>query len=265
MKKDKVWYIISFILILGGIGSIFDVELPIICGLLMIIIGLAMLPIINTYVEKIKYGKVIRIVLIVLLMVLCGSIINREGNDLPDDNHIKNDSQTNDGHTNKTQETITEQLENIFEKYNFPQYDNLTITYNGGDIVLVKYHIAPETVWTSTSFIRDCFGTYVSYCMDVYKNVDFRKESNIDDPNTTYIKLIVTSTFIDSYGNEKEEVAFRIEMKRDKFENYDWNNLQSRNLNWEQIKNDCDVLNVHNAILKDFNTKKFFLVLYSQK
>lgn len=69
-----------------------------------------MLPIINIYVEKIKYGKVIRIVLIVLLMVLCGSIINREGNDLPDDSNIKNN-----GHTNKTQETITEQLENIFE------------------------------------------------------------------------------------------------------------------------------------------------------
>lgn len=101
--------------------------------------------------------------------------------------------------------------------------------------------------------------------MDVYENVDFRKESNIDDPNTTYIKLIVTSTFIDSYGNEKEDVAFRIEMKRDRFENYDWNNLQSRNLNWEQIKNDCEVLNVHNAILKDFNTKKFFLVLYKEK
>lgn len=117
-----------------------------------------------------------------------------------------------------------------------PDTDRYGISFHFDDIALDE-----------TSFMRQMFSAYVDICRDAYA---------LDDVNI--VEMYVFTDMTDQKGNTASEKVFSISMEKDKFQEYNWDNLNNQKVNIDVIQNDCRIFYVHPGIFQNFNEKGFY-------
>lgn len=59
---------------------------------------------------------------------------------------------------------------------------------------------------------------------------------------------------VDSRGNEAVGKAIQLEMSRDAFETYNWENMEYKKGMFQQFSSDCDTCYIHPGILNKIDT-----------
>lgn len=137
----------------------------------------------------------------------------------------------------------------IASKANEVKPENLTVqVYPATGRCNVNY-ITRDTFWDETDFIRSQISAYINFCLDAYE-VD----------GITDVFFMVSTEMTDTKGNKEDEVVMKIEMKKDAFGTYNWENMEYRPGMFEQFEADCSVLNIHAGILNNADTDKIYYV-----
>lgn len=132
--------------------------------------------------------------------------------------------------------------------------DSLNIKYSDLDIYqddpnrpqyIIRY-LSEETFWDEKDFVTSNISNYINIC----------KEAYVKDTNK--IELIVYVKMTDPRGNENEEKALDMCMTKDKFNQYNWENLQYSMIDFDILKSDCEDLYIHPGILKNVNTDDLY-------
>lgn len=144
-------------------------------------------------------------------------------------------------------EATPESLSQFFENYNKIKCEDLSVEMSNGDKTCkVKFKNA-SSAWDETSFTREQLTAYIDFCKTAY---------SVGEINEVIWQSLVDMT--DARGNEKTETGITIDMKKDKFSQYDWDNMSYKSGTFTQIENDCDIFNVHAGIAKNVSYDKVF-------
>ena len=104
-------------------------------------------------------------------------------------------------------------------------------------------------MFDENSFVRDGFSTFVKYGREAFKI------NGVD-----HVLIDLTTTLVNSYGEESTETGMTIEMTRDNFQKFNWENLEYTPVR-KQIESASEYFFIHGAIQKDLNNDKLYLVL----
>lgn len=147
------------------------------------------------------------------------------------------------------EETMEDKLEALFLDGEEMEAENTEVRYVADTGYASVSFTARAAAWDETAFLRDCLSCYVNFCRAAYE---------LDGVNDVFLCIFTEMT--DSRGNSQDEAVFKMEMPRDAFQQYDWENMAYRSGTFEQIKADCVLLDVHAGILSRAETEKIFYV-----
>lgn len=141
----------------------------------------------------------------------------------------------------------------IFNPSTPPEQANPTIPPIPTYEFIEETGIAAKTInitnaWDANDIARTCFSAFVKFGQIAFKNTQIETAL-----------LECKAEFIDSRGNKSVETAIHLKMFRDKFQKYNWKNLEYRPI-YHQLKNDCSNFYIHPGLEKDINPQKIFYV-----
>lgn len=144
-------------------------------------------------------------------------------------------------------EATPESLSQFFEHYNKVSCEDLTVDLSkNGKTCKVNFKNASSS-WDETTFVREQLTGYIDFCKTAY---------SVGEINEVIWSSLVEMT--DARGNANTETGITIDMKKDAFDKYDWDNMSYRSGTFSQIEADCDIFNLHAGIAKNVNYDKVY-------
>jgi len=104
-------------------------------------------------------------------------------------------------------------------------------------------------MFDSNGFVRDGYSTLVRYGREAFK---------IDGVDHVLIDL--RASFTDNYGNSHMDTGMTVEMTKENFQKFNWDNLEYTPVS-KQIEAASEYYFIHYSIQKNLNTDKLYLVL----
>ena len=143
--------------------------------------------------------------------------------------------------------TYIDAVKYIAEKELKNDGENLKITtsYYDGDNIMINYLV--KSYWDGSDFVRKAFSHYVNVCKEAYTHKD-----------AIEIYFNVDGVLIDSKGQEEVRTLIYLIMPIENFRTYNWENLKMRNLDFNQISQDCKIFNIKRPLINDFDESKFY-------
>lgn len=99
--------------------------------------------------------------------------------------------------------------------------DKFDISYEEGTKIATITK-QPSDYWDETALVKQAYQEYVKYGLKAFQ---------IENANKIIFKYY--DKFIDSYGKESDDVAIRIEMTKDEFQKFNWQNLVGQNIYYQ--------------------------------
>lgn len=141
-------------------------------------------------------------------------------------------------------QTTEEKLTAIIDSLNF-KYSDLKIYQNEGSVKISLHY--DDDSWDETKFCSDCLTDYINLCAQAYQI------EGIDN-----VQYFVFCKLIDSRGNEVSEKGFAMSMLKDKYEAYDWDNIEFVAGSYSQIEADSEYIDIHEGIKKNVDFNKMY-------
>ena len=111
----------------------------------------------------------------------------------------------------------------------------------------VVQYTARGATWDETSLLREQLTAYIDFCRTAY---------TIDGVDS--VIFMVSADGTDARGNASTFSVFNVEMPRETFGKYDWDNMRLRSGSLEQIKEDCSVFWVLPSVMDSANAEKIY-------
>ena len=147
--------------------------------------------------------------------------------------------------TTKSNDATVKSLTKIMGKINGYGSDkkSVTVTLDASGNASVSYTATNPT--NEEYLIDNCVSNYINFSRKAYKY-----------DNVTVTTFDVKTSMVDSYGKESNDVIFSIQMTKDNFEKYNWDNLYDGIL--ESMEPNCTVFYIYPGILNKIDTSKIF-------
>lgn len=126
--------------------------------------------------------------------------------------------------------------------------EGVEIKYNQYDKVAILTK-TEESSWDENSLVRDAYTTFVKYGREAFK---------LDGVDHVMVNL--NTTFTDSYGNNKTDTAVVVEMTKENFQKFNWDNLKYTPVS-QQIETASEQYYIYPSIEKKLDTSKLYLVI----
>lgn len=145
----------------------------------------------------------------------------------------------------KSNDATVKSLKKIMEKINGYGSDkeSVTVTLDASGNAYVSY--TATNVTKEEYLIDDCVSNYINFSRKAYKY-----------DNVTLTTFDIKTAMVDSYGNVDDVLIFSMQMTKDNFEKYKWDNLFDGIL--QSVEPNCSVLYIHPSILKEIDTSKIY-------
>lgn len=127
--------------------------------------------------------------------------------------------------------------EGIFESLNIKCSDLQIIPSSSELRISFK---SEQTAWDATDLVSRTVTDYIDFCKLAY---------GLD--GVDHVVFFVFTDFTDPKGNTSTEKAVAIGMPKDRFETYDWSGLLFKPGLYEQLEQDCDLLDLHAGLASD--------------
>lgn len=148
--------------------------------------------------------------------------------------------------TEKTYTASDDSLKQLFSNTILTKYENLTVSYDEVNSCYSISYFPVDDFWNETTFIRQCFNDYINYCQEAYL---------IDD--VTNVEFHTSMNLTDSKGNVELKEVFHVRMNKDKFQSYNWDNLEYENI-YDSFTSDCDFFWIYPGVLQEVDTSKIY-------
>lgn len=190
-----------------------------------------------------KEGKKSKTWIIVVVVIF--AVLAVIGANLPED--AKNGSSSNSSSTTTKKEYI-DVVKELVEKELKNKAKDITITNSTeqGECIKVQYFVT-ESAWDETDFVRDGFSHYVNVCRDAYT------EANAKD-----IYFCIDGEITDGKGNKETRTLIYLDMPIDKFNTYNWKELDCVNLDYDMVAGDCNIFMIKRPIDGNWNPADFY-------
>lgn len=132
--------------------------------------------------------------------------------------------------------------EGIFESLNIKCSD-LKIIPSGSNLQIS--YVSEQTAWDATDLVSRTVTDYIDFCKLAY---------GLD--GVDHVDFYVFADFTDPKGHTVTEKAVAIGMPKDRFETYDWSGMLFKPGLYEQLEQDCDLLDLHAGLASDVDTSE---------
>lgn len=147
--------------------------------------------------------------------------------------------------TTKSNDATVKSLKKIMEKIDgdFSDKKSVAVTLDDNGNASVSY--TATNISAEQSLIDDCVTNYINFSIKAYKY-----------DNVTMTTFDVKTSMVDLYGNASDDLIFSIQMTKDNFEKYNWDNLGLGIL--DNMEPNCSEYYIHPSILKEIDTSKTY-------
>lgn len=142
-----------------------------------------------------------------------------------------------------TPESMTELLQNTSKSE--PENISVNVDPDTGECKVI--FTGRSDVWDETALIREELTGYINFCRIAYAA-----------DGITDVSFYIRREMTDAHGNAEDEFVVKIGMKKDAFLAYNWDNMKYKSNSFPQIKDDCDLFNVHAGIMRKVDESKVF-------
>lgn len=132
--------------------------------------------------------------------------------------------------------------EGIFESLNIKCSD-LKIIPSGSNLQIS--YVSEDPAWDATDLVSRTVTDYIDFCKLAY---------TLD--GVDHVDFYVFADFTDPKGNASTEKAVAIGMPKDRFETYNWSGMLFKSGLYEQLEQDCDLLDLHAGLASDVDTSE---------
>ena len=177
------------------------------------------------------------------------SQVLKSGSEIYPNNATDSDNSESESTTESTEKSYTandDSLKQLFSDTILTKCDNLSVSYDETNSCYSISYFPIDDFWNETTFIRQCLNDYIKYCKEVYlidgvASVEFRTSMNLTD----------------SKGNVESKEVFHVRMNKDKFQSYNWDNLEYENI-YDSFTSDCDFFWIYPGVLQEVDTSKIY-------
>ena len=151
------------------------------------------------------------------------------------------------GEASKASEPLTKSSDSLSSLITSIDSDAEDVGIEQVDNKVNVYYTDGGQSWDESSFVRKHLSNYINYCLQAYglEGVD-----NV----VFYVKTKMT----DEKGNESTPIVIGVGMNKTAFSSYNWENMKYKSGLIETIKPDCDILQIHQGILKACKSEDIF-------
>lgn len=147
--------------------------------------------------------------------------------------------------TTKSNDATVKSLKKIMEKIDGEFSDTKSVAVTLADNGNAGVSYTATNISAEQSLINDCVTNYINFSIKAYKY-----------DNVTMTTFDVKTSMVDLYGNASDDLIFSIQMTKDNFEKYNWDNLGLGIL--DNMEPNCSEFYIHPSILKEIDTSKTY-------
>lgn len=140
----------------------------------------------------------------------------------------------------------SESLEQLFTDKIASYKTEITHFYYSPDDGNIVIHYNPGSLYNEKAVVIYAIRDYIDYCRYVYA---------FDDVSSVW--MVTEGDFTDSHGNKSVDTVTSIDMSKEAFNSFNWDNLEYVNI-YDAFSADCDTFYIHHSVLYSINSDEIF-------